>query len=70
MQTPPITSSKLFRVTAVLVSAAILLGILILGKTLLIPLAWGLVIGLASHQMLDRLERKFRIKRPLSFCCR
>ena len=59
-------NSNLFRVAAVLVIAAITITILILGKSFLIPLAWSLLIGLASFRMLKRYEKKYHIKRLFS----
>ena len=59
-------NSNLFRVAAVLVIAAITITILILGKSFLIPLAWSLLIGLASFRMLNRYEKKYHIKRLFS----
>ena len=51
MQTNAIRNSKLFNVTAVLVSLAIAITFLIIAKAFLIPLAWSLVIALASFQI-------------------
>lgn len=64
MQT--ITNSKLFSVAAVFVIAVIAITFLIIAKAFLIPLAWSLVIAMASFQMLTRIERKFHIKRLFS----
>ena len=66
MQTGAIKNSMLFNVAAVLVSFSIAVTILIVGKSFLIPLAWSLVIALASFQMLNRIEKKFHLKRLIS----
>ena len=66
MQSLSVNNSNLFRVAAILVIAAISITILILGKSFLIPLAWSLLIGLASFRMLNRIEKKYHIKRLIS----
>ncbi len=66
MQNSVNINSKLFNVTAVLVSSTIAIAIMIIGKSFLIPLAWSLVIALASFQILTRIERKYHIKRLIS----
>ncbi len=66
MQTIANINSKLFNVTAVLLSSAIVITMLILGKSFLIPLAWSLVIALASFQMLNKIEKKYHLKRIIS----
>jgi predicted PurR-regulated permease PerM len=63
MQTISINNSRLFGTATFLVSLAIILTLLILAKSFLIPLAWSLVIALASFRMLNRIEKKFNINR-------
>lgn len=66
MQPISTANPRLLDTAAILVSLAVVLCILILAKSFLIPLAWGLVIALASFRMLNKVERKYRIKRLIS----
>ncbi len=61
-----INNSKLINIAAVMVISAIIITIMIIGKSFLIPLAWSLVIALASFQILTRIEKKYHIKRLIS----
>lgn len=63
MESVSFGNSKLTRVAAVLVILTICVVIMIIAKSFLVPLAWSLVIALASFQMLTKIERKFHINR-------
>ena len=66
MKTFSVDDSKLIRVTAVLVIFCFSIATMIIAKSFLVPLAWSLLIALASFQMLNRIERKYRINRLFS----
>lgn len=66
MQTTSFTDSGIFKLATLLIVFVVTITILIVGESFLIPLAWGLLITLASIKMLDKLEKKFKIKRLLS----
>ncbi|MCK5703799.1 MAG: AI-2E family transporter, partial [Cyclobacteriaceae bacterium] len=61
--TESFTNSQLFKTATFLFCASLIIAIFMLGKPFLVPLAWGLMIALASIRMLDKIEYKFRIKR-------
>ncbi len=63
MQSGSFNNSQLIRIAAVLVILTISVAIMIIAKSFLVPLAWSLVIALASFQMLTKIERKFHINR-------
>jgi len=66
MQSISFTDSQIFKIATFLLIFVITVAILIVGKSFLIPLAWGLLIALASIRFLDRVEKKFKINRMLS----
>lgn len=51
--------------TARLVAATLIVLVMVVGKSFLVPLAWALMIAMASYPMLDRMEQKSHISRPL-----
>jgi predicted PurR-regulated permease PerM len=59
------SQSKLLRTTASLVIATLILAILVIGKAFLVPLAWALLIGLASYRMLKRIEERTILNRSM-----
>jgi len=61
--TKSFTDSQLFKTATFLFCASLIIAIFILGKPFLVPLAWGLLIALASIRILDKIEYKFKIKR-------
>ena len=65
-QSNTIDNSMLFRVTAVSICSVIAVAVLILARSFLIPLAWSLLIALASYRMLNTIEQKFRISRMIT----
>ncbi|PLW97333.1 MAG: hypothetical protein C0591_06780 [Marinilabiliales bacterium] len=66
MQNTSFTDSRMFKLATLLVVFVVTITILIVGKSFLIPLAWGLLIALASIKFLDKLEKKLKINRLLS----
>lgn len=66
MQTISYTDSKIFRISIFLAFFTFSITILVVGKSFLIPLAWSILIALASIRMLDRLERKIKINRLIA----
>ena len=56
----------MIRTAGILFIASITIVILIIAKSFLIPLAWSLIIALASFQMLNRIEKKYHMKRLFS----
>ena len=66
MQSISFTDSKIFKIATLLVIFVLTVVILIVGKSFLIPFAWGLLIALASVRFLDKIEKKFKINRMLS----
>ncbi len=63
MKTESFINSQLFRFTTFLIASFLVVSIFILAKSFLIPLAWGLLIALASVRMLDKIEYKLKLKR-------
>ncbi|SIN74497.1 AI-2E family transporter [Algoriphagus halophilus] len=59
-------NSRLFGITALLICFVLIVLILILAKSFLIPLAWSLLIALASFRMLNKIENRYRINRMIS----
>ncbi len=53
-----VTDSSLFKFTVKLVIATLIVVVLILGKSFLIPLAWSILIGLSSFQLINKLKEK------------
>ena len=66
MQSISFTDSQIFKIATFLVIFVITVTILIVGKSFLIPFAWGLLIALASIRFLDKFEKRFKINRMLS----
>ena len=52
------SNDKVFRFTIRLVLAMLIVYILIIGKSFLTPLAWSIVIGLASIQFIEKIKQK------------
>lgn len=52
------TESALIKNTHKLILASIIIIILVVGKSFLIPLAWSILIGLASYQLIEKLKEK------------
>ena len=52
------TESTLIKNTHKLIATAIIIIILIVGKSFLIPLAWSVLIGLASYQLIEKIKEK------------
>ena len=59
------SQSSLLKLTAGLVITTLTLAIMVVGKPFLVPLAWALLIGLASYKFLNRLEEKTIMPRRL-----
>lgn len=59
------TQSSLLKSTARLIIATLIVAVMIVGKSFLIPLAWAVLIGMASYRFLDRLETKSFLSRSL-----
>lgn len=57
--------TTLIKTTARLVIATLLVTVMVIGKSFLVPLAWALLIGLASYRFLNRLEEKTTLSRSL-----
>lgn len=55
----------LVKTTARLVIATLLVVVMVVGKSFLVPLAWALLIALASFKMLNHLEEKTAMNRSL-----
>ncbi len=55
------TNDKVFRFTIRLVLALLIVYILIIGKSFLTPLAWAIVIGLASIQFIEKIKQKSKM---------
>lgn len=63
MKAESFVNSQLFKFTTFLIAGFLVITILIMAKSFLIPLAWGLLIALASVRMLDKIEYKLKLKR-------
>ena len=59
-------SSSLIKITARLVLAILIILVLYIGKSFLIPLAWSLLIGLASVNFITRMEEKTVLSRGMA----
>jgi len=59
------TKSSLIKITARLVLATLIILVLFVGKSFLVPLAWSLLIGLASVKFIDHIEEKTIMSRGL-----
>lgn len=57
--------SGLSRITSRIIIATFIVVVMIVGKSFLIPLAWALLIGMASYPMLEKLEKRTRLPRSL-----
>lgn len=57
--------NTLLKNTARLVVATLIVLVMVVGKSFLVPLAWALLIGMASYRFLNRLEEKTRLSRSL-----
>lgn len=63
MKTGSFINSQLFKFTTFLIASFLVISIFIMAKSFLVPLAWGLLIALASVRMLDKIEYKLKLKR-------
>jgi len=54
-------NDKVFKFTIRLVLALLIIYILIIGKSFLTPLAWAIVIGLASIQFIEKVKQKSKM---------
>ncbi len=61
----PFAESMTFKVAIYMMYAVLAVVILVIAKPFLVPLAWAIVIALASTRMLDRLEARIHINRSL-----
>ncbi|MCB0823332.1 MAG: AI-2E family transporter [Bacteroidales bacterium] len=59
------TQSNLLKTTARLVIATLIVIVMVVGKSFLVPLAWALLIALASYRFLTHMEEKVKIPRTL-----
>ncbi len=59
------SQDNLIKTTARLVIATLIIIVLVVGKSFLVPLAWALLIGLASYRFLNKLEEKTAMPRSL-----
>ena len=57
------TQSSLLKTTARLVIATLVVIVMVVGKSFLVPMAWALLIGLASYRFLNRIEEKTKLSR-------
>jgi predicted PurR-regulated permease PerM len=57
------TQQNLLNTTARLVITTLIVIVMIVGKSFLVPLAWALLIGMASYRFLNRIENKTRLSR-------
>ena len=55
--------STLLHTTARLVIATLIVLVMVVGKSFLVPMAWALLIGLASYRFLNHIETKTRLSR-------
>ncbi len=56
---------SLLRTTARLVVATLIVTVMVIGKSFLVPLAWALLIALASYRFLNHLEEKTIMSRSV-----
>lgn len=59
------TQSNLLKTTARLVITSLIIIVMVVGKSFLVPLAWALLIALASYRFLNHLEEKVKVPRTL-----
>ena len=52
---------RLFKITSRFVLVAIIITVLVVGKSFLVPFTWSLIIGLASLKSIEWLQKKTRI---------
>lgn len=53
------------RVANRLIVTAFVIAVMIIGKSFLVPLAWALLIGMASYPMLEKIEKRTHLPRSL-----
>lgn len=61
----PFSESTTFKAAIYMMYAVLTVVILVIAKPFLVPLAWAIVIALASTRMLDRIEARLHINRSL-----
>ena len=59
------SNSSLLKITVRLILATLIILILVVGKSFLVPLAWSLLIGLASIKFLEKIENKTKLPQNL-----
>ena len=59
------SQNALMKTTARLVVATLIVTVMVVGKSFLVPMAWALLIGLASYRFLNRLEEKTVLSRSM-----
>lgn len=59
------TQSSLLKNTARLVVATLIIVVMVVGKSFLVPLAWAVLIGMASYSFLNRIEEKTILSRSM-----
>jgi predicted PurR-regulated permease PerM len=59
------TENSLLVMTARLITATLIVVVMVIGKSFLIPLAWAVLIGMASYKLLHTLEQRTRLTRSL-----
>lgn len=59
------SQNALLKTTARLVVATLIVSVMVIGKSFLVPMAWALLIGLASYRFLNRLEEKTVLSRSM-----
>lgn len=52
------TENSLLIMTARMITATLIVVVMVIGKSFLIPLAWAVLIGMASYQFLNMLEQR------------
>ena len=59
------TENSLIKITARLVVTTLIVLVMVVGKSFLVPLAWALLIAMASYRFLNRMEEKTILSRSL-----
>jgi len=59
------SQGSLLKTTARLVVASLIITVMVIGKSFLVPLAWALLIALASYRFLNRLEERTILSRSM-----
>jgi len=59
------TQNSLLNITARLAVATLIVLVMVVGKSFLVPLAWALLIAMASYRFLNRMEEKTILSRSM-----